>query len=271
MTHHQFFKFLQKWREIRKYPNSGVWPDQIDLGKDFWSGVKEIANFTKRDNYEYATSFFFVDGDIVNSPPLKGGKHSIKVKHSLNVKYEPANHSYYYKKIIIDRRIVKQKSVKLDKLPKQIDAGFLLNIHTHPVYYLNKRTGEIISFDEYRKENRKQGLKYGFLEFLGLYKVTADNNPDLLKTYGFFSDTDLNTFLNSKVLITGLVTDQFWLACKTDKIISQIGPNGINMLNGISKLTYSGEQYIEGLIREQMRDWGMVFYRAKIGSSLKRI
>ncbi len=52
MTHHQFFKFLQKWREIRKYPNSGVWPDQIDLGKDFWSGVKEIANFTKRDNRE---------------------------------------------------------------------------------------------------------------------------------------------------------------------------------------------------------------------------
>lgn len=271
MTHYQFFEFLQNYRKQGANPGVVAWPEKIELGKDFWKGIKDIHKYTQRDNYEYETSFFFADGDIVNSLPLKGDKHSVSAKHTLNVKYEPAKDNYFYKKIIVDGRVVKQKSVKANNLPQKIEAGFLLNAHTHPVYYLDKITNKIISFDEYRMQNRKNDLKHRLMEFLGMYRVSADDDPNLQKTYGFFSDTDINTFIHSSALLTGLVTNEFWLACKTDQSISQIGENGVQMLHEISKHTYSGEQYIESLIKEQMRDWGIVFYKADIGASLRKI
>ena len=72
-------------------------------------------------------------------------------------------------------------------------------------------------------------------------------------------------------MVAGLVTDEFWLAAKTDRAIKQIGEVGSEMLQNVSNQAYAGDKYLEDVIRSQMQNWGLVFYRAKFGQVLKRV
>ena len=234
MTHYQFFEFLQKWRKFNKKPPASGWPSKIELGRDFWEGAIRLYKYTGSNNHEYETSFFFVDGEIISTPPFKGEESRVTASHSINVKFIPKDKYYYEKQIIADGKILKRKSVRVNKIPKKIELGFLFNMHSHPVHYL-------------------------------------EQNGQRLKTYSFFSDVDINSLLRSNYLITALVTDELWLACKTDKVISSVGEVGSSMLQRISNRAYNGDKYLEDVITKEMKDWGLVFYRAKFNYPFRRV
>lgn len=239
MNHYEFFEFLKKWRELDKYPPASAWPKTISLGgADFWSGLKRLYDRTLADNFEYESSLFFVEGNIFASEPFKGEQHSVSANHNLKVEYEKAYGEYYNRKTIIDGKVVKTEQMKPAQIPKEIKLGFFFNVHTHPVHYLNAGFGH-----------------------------TTNQN----KTYGFFSDTDINSLLMSRSLLTCLVTDELWIAAKTDKAIKTIGTVGIQMLQNISNKAYSGDKFLEDTIKTEMKNWGLVFYRAKFNQSLQRI
>jgi hypothetical protein len=242
MNHSEFFDFLKKWRELGKYPPISSWPKTISLGSvDFWNNVKRLYDRTLADNFEYESSFFFVEGNILSSEPFKGEQYSVSANHSLRVEYEKAYGDYYNRKTIIDGKVAKTEPIKLAQIQKELKLGYFFNLHTHPVYYLNA----------------------GISDGSGL--------QDQIKTYGFFSDTDINSLLMSNNLLTCLITDELWIAAKTDKVIQTIGTVGIEMLQNISHKAYSGDKYLEDTIKSEMKNWGLVFYRAKFGQSLQRV
>lgn len=234
MNHHEFFEFLKKWRDYKKYPPAIAWPREIIWGGAFWTNIKKLYDNTAVNNFEYETSFFYAEGNIVGTDPYKGERTSVKAGHNLNIKFIPKSGGYYDKQTLLDDKVIKLESVKAEKIPKEFKLGFLFNAHSHPVHYLGD-----------------------------------PENP--IKTYGFFSDTDINSLLYGENMVAGLVTDEFWLAAKTDRAIKQIGEVGSEMLQNVSNQAYAGDKYLEDVIRSQMQNWGLVFYRAKFGQVLKRV
>lgn len=275
MTSGEFFEFLKRYRESKTYPNSASWPASITLNSDAWNGISKLYKYTTKHDREYETSFFFADGDVVNTPPFKGEKSSVVSSHSMDVKFVPKDKDgkYYEKQILLDGSISKRISVKREKLPKKIQAGFLFNVHSHPIHYLDSRTGMPYNpaLDPESSSFRKPGLA-NFLKVLtGRYKDPRKENPNLTRTYGFFSDTDIRSLLASTGIVSGLVTDEFWLVGKTDKVVSQIGENGIQMLQNISNKAYAGDKYLEDVLKSEMAGWGLVFYRARFNQTLRRL
>lgn len=127
------------------------------------------------------------------------------------------------------------KKIKADfgksELLKQANAGFLFNVHTHPA------------------ENRRDGSRF----------------------YSFFSTTDINSLLASQMYMTGLVTDNFWLCCRTDTSVRSVGEIGDRLLTDISKGSFEENADLMELIKEKMQNWGLVFYKASFDQTLTRI
>lgn len=227
----QFFEFLQKWRSYNKYPPASGWPRSITLYKDVWEGIRKLYDYTKVNNLEYETSFFVADGDVFKTDPFKGDESSVRSSHSIRLRYEPQKNDYYEKQVLLDDKVVKKDRVKRSAIPKKPQVGYLFNVHSHPIHF----------------------------------------NAQGQKTYGFFSDTDIASLLGSPAMISGLVTDEFWLVCKTEKAINRIGEVGVEMLQNVSNKAFEGEKYLEDVIKEEMSNWGLVIYRGKFGSSLIKV
>ncbi|KXK08360.1 MAG: hypothetical protein UZ20_WS6002000889 [candidate division WS6 bacterium OLB21] len=69
----------------------------------------------------------------------------------------------------------------------------------------------------------------------------------------------------------GLVTSEFWLCCKTDRVISEVGTVGEEMLMRITEEAYSGNSFLNDVIRTEMKNWGLIFYRGEFNGKLIRI
>ncbi|MDA9865583.1 hypothetical protein N9C96_02795, partial [bacterium] len=230
--YNEFYKFLKKWKEFNKFPPLSGWPKEITLDTQAWSGIQRLYNLTQMDNFEYESSFFYVEGETFITTPKRGTRENVTADHSLQVKYEVnKKRKLYYQNVIIDGKVVSKKGIRPDKLPQKTDIGFLFNIHTHPEH------------------------------------VNYNNQV----TYSFFSDTDIRSLIGSSAIVTGLVTDSFWLVAKTDNVISQIGEVGHELLYQISEKAFSGEDYLDEIIRENMSRWGLVFYRGDFKNRLVRI
>lgn len=232
MNYPDFFRFLKKWRDFKRNPPASGWPSEIRLDSKAWEGVQKLYNLTKMDNHEYETSFFFVEGETLLTTPMRGTRDQVSAKHSLQVKYQVNQKKRMYdKQVIIDGKLVSSTPVKPEKLPNQTDVGFLFNIHTHPEH-LNA-AGQI--------------------------------------TYSFFSDTDMRTLISSSAMLTGVVTDKLWLACKTDRVISKVGEVGEELLREVSERAFAGDDYLDQVIRENMARWGLVFYKGRFREPLRRV
>ncbi|MFW5702891.1 MAG: hypothetical protein ACOCXP_02905 [Candidatus Dojkabacteria bacterium] len=232
MYYGEFFHFLRKWREAERFPPLSAWPKRIDLDKAGWEGVQKLHYLTGIDDHEYETSFFYLEGKTFLTTPLRGEKHSVNANHTLQVKYSLVPRSKSYQRLVyLDGEQISKSPVSSNDIRKQTEIGFLFNVHSHPVHY----------------------------------------NYNGQPTYSFFSDTDIRTLLSSKSMVSGLVTDQFWLVGKTDQVISQIGEVGVNLLREISEHAFSGEQYLDGIIKQNMARWGLVFYKSEFGKMLERV
>ncbi len=232
MYYGEFFKFLKKWREARRFPPSSGWPPTVTMDKKAWEGIEKVYNLTNIDNVEYETSFFYLEGETYQTTPLRGEKSRVVSNHTMQIKYEvDQRRRMYYRNVLLDGKRIDKKAMKPEKITKNPEFGFLFNIHTHP-----------------------QHLNYS-------------GSP----TYGFFSDTDIRSLLSAEAMLSGLVTNKFWLVGKTDQVIQKIGGVGEDMLREISEKSYEGEEYLDDVIQTQMKDWGLVFYKAEFGKMLERV
>ncbi len=232
MNYSEFYFFLKKWREAKRFPPKSGWPTNIQMSGSAWDSIRKLYLLTNQDNHEYETSMFFADGDTYMTQPYRGTTNSVSAKHSIQVRFVPDQGRKVYNKLVeIDGRVVDKDVVKPEKLPKKTQLGFLFNIHTHPRHV--NMAGQV--------------------------------------TYSFFSDTDIRSLLSSDAIISGLITDSFWLVGKTDNVISRVGEVGEELLYKISEKAFAGEEYLDDTIRQNMSRWGLVFYRGHFGQSLLRI
>jgi hypothetical protein len=130
---------------------------------------------TLSDERERAISVFWVDGDLVLTSLIKGDNKSVNTRSSVEVKYEASTHKGYFKK-----KILVDGSIYSEK----------------EIYYKNLP--------------KKTSLQYLF----NLHTHPAHHTIDK-DIYGFFSSVDIQTFINSDAIITGLITDKLWILIKT--------------------------------------------------------
>jgi hypothetical protein len=232
MKYSEFFRFLKKWRVANRFPPRSGYPRYIYFDDAAWEGINRLYNLTNMDQHEYETSLFYVEGDTFPTTPLRGSTHQVNANHNLEVKYKVNETKRMFERyIIIDGQTQDKSLISPDKLNRNTEAGFLFNIHTHPEHI----------------------------------------NGNGQTTYSFFSDTDIRSLLGSPAMVTGLITDAFWMVCKTDEAISKVGEVGEEMLRDISHHAFAGETYLDDLIRTQMARWGLVFYRAEFRKPLERV
>ena len=91
------------------------------------------------------------------------------------------------------------------------------------------------------------------------------------ENYSFFSVVDMQGFIASNMLVTGLVTDKFWLACKTERTVTKIGTVGQEMVYFVTEGAYEGQKDIETLVLKEMKNWGIVFYSGELDGQLSRV
>ncbi len=232
MNFTEFTEFIKKWNKFGKYPPRSAWPQEVLLDRKLWEDIVRLHRYTDSSGYEYESSLFYIEREIIISKPLKGNKDNVHAHHSLQVKYLPDNTNHRYERqIILDSRVIQKDYFAPDQLPKQIDSGFLLNMHTHPTHLNN--TGS--------------------------------------KMYTFFSPTDINSLLGIKTLLSGLITNEFWLACKTDQVISRIGEVGEQMLANITMQSLQDKNMLEEVLKKEIQNWGLVIYRGQFNTRLVKI
>lgn len=227
-----FVEFIKKWNKFGKYPPRTAWPVDVSLDRRVWDTVTQLHRYTDSSGYEYESSLFYIERETIISKPLRGNKDNVHAHHSLQVKYVPDNpNNRYERQIILDSRIIQKDYFVPTQIPKQIDSGFLFNMHTHPTHLNN--TGE--------------------------------------KVYTFFSPTDINSLLKINSLLTGLITDEFWLACKTDRVISKIGTVGEEMLANVTRQSLYDDKMLEQTVKKEIENWGLVIYKGDFNQTLKKI
>jgi len=232
MNEVEFFKFLFKWRKENKYPNSYYWPNYLKFSNKIWDTIKTLNRLTAKDSHEYESSLFYEGNNVIASSPFRGTTTNVRSSHILKVDFKPdQQRRLYEKQVFIDGKIVLKELLKPENIPQKIETGFLFNIHTHP----------------------------------------AHTNSLGMQGYGFFSDIDIFSLLNSKTFLIGLVTNEFWIAGKTNQVIKTIGENGKEMLNDVNQKSYENSINLDQAIKEKMKEWGLVFYRGGFGMTLKRV
>lgn len=227
----QLFQKLSQYKETGKYPSRSFWPKEIILPTLVTSNASKMSKWTKEDGFEYETSVFDVDQEIIATPLFKGTKMNVRASHKVGVKYYSKDKKYGKKDIIIDNKLASSKDILISQFPRKPAVNFVFSIHSHPIHL----------------------------------------NANGQETYSFFSEVDMNSLISNKNLMMGLACDTLWLACKTDKTINVIGENGREMLYQVSHEAFHGEKYLDDAIQREMANWGIVFYHGDFGGKLKRV
>jgi hypothetical protein len=204
-----------------------MWPSCINLSNQVWDKIKTIYKYTKSTKNEYATSVFFVNNELYVSPFTKGTKENVLTGHKIAVSYKRRGGDYYDQIILVDNKEEYRKPVKVTKIPQKSELGFLFNMHSHPPV------------------QREKGGYY----------------------YSFYSQADISNLLASNNLISGLITNQLLLACKSreSKVKHQ------NLAQIFAKYKYIEADSINNEVLDVFRGAGIVFYKAEFGKKLTRI
>jgi len=232
MYYSEFYRFLKRWRQAKRLPPKTAWPPQIFLDDQAWEAVRRLYNFTSLDNNEYETAFFYVGGETFTTGAVRGSNQSVSASHKIQVNFTiDQKFKQYYSTVEVDGNIISKKPIEPSTISAHSEIGFLFNLHTHPLHV------------------NQQGKN----------------------TYSFFSSQDVATLLNGDNICAGLITDSLWLICKTDDSLATLGEVGEEVLQQISSSAFAGEEYLEKLIKSQMDNWGLVFYRAKFQEPLTKV
>lgn len=171
-------------RKDNLYPYPENLPEAISFSYDFWEDLIGIYRKTYKDGLERAFSVFWADGEVLFSEVKTGSDRMVTSGGSIEVKYShhPTKEGYARKELFLDGKVIKRKDVYYKNVPKTLDVQYLFNIHTHP------------------KHLNESNQVY----------------------YNFFSAQDIKSLIQSKAIITGLVTDKLWLLIRTSKTPSSV-------------------------------------------------
>jgi len=170
---------IVKLREQNLYPYTFNLPQAISFPFDFWDELIKIYKKTNSDGLERAFSVFWADGEIVLTEVKTGSDRMVKSGGSIQVKYSqhPTKKGYARKELLVDEKVLKRRDVYYKNIPKTLTVQYLFNIHTHPKH--------------------------------------IDENGNVY--YNFFSAQDIKSWISSKAIMTGVVTDGLWILIRSDK------------------------------------------------------
>ncbi len=96
------------------------------------------------------------------------------------------------------------------------------------------------------------------------HKVMGENR------YGFYSETDIATFISNELEVIGLVTDKLWLILKTAGIVRTPGPGIPELLQNLNNLQNLPGNSFEELLKKAEQQLGFAFYTGSLESMLHR-
>lgn len=173
------------WTETGRYPASAELPPAISLDSDFWNRVTEIYRNTTADRHERAISVFWADGEFVLTESIRGETGKIDIpRQVIEVAYKPTSDNQYAEKFVtVNGKVYTRRKILWKSLPagRKIEVLSLFNMHTHPPHDVS---------------------------------TSGTDTP----WYSFFSLTDLNSFLGSRSVMTGMVTNKLWMLFKTANV-----------------------------------------------------
>ena len=177
-----FEQLRTKIVELKKqnlYPYTFNLPQAISFPFDFWDELIKIYKKTNSDGLERAFSVFWADGEIILTEVKTGSDRMVKSGGSIQVKYSqhPTKKGYARKELLVDEKVLKRRDVYYKNIPTTLTVQYLFNIHTHP------------------KHIDENGKVY----------------------YNFFSAQDIKSWISSKAIMTGVVTDGLWILIRSDK------------------------------------------------------
>lgn len=214
-------KKMTKWRTDSVYPALYDLPDAFSFPDYFWKRVINLYKSTKSDGHERAISVFWVDGELVLTEVIRGSTSSVQSKNEIAVTYDPilksGKYDYFRRKITIDGKKYSEKEVYHKKVPKKLESPiYLFNMHTHPPH----------------------GLDGGFAptQFEISNKLAGDYVGN--SGYGYWSAQDIKSLLTSGAIITGLVTDVFYLLVRSN----QTPTSSEDLIDSIISDSYLKEQ-----------------------------
>ena len=213
---------IVKLRKDNLYPYPENLPEAISFPYDFWDDLIGIYRKTFKDGLERAFSIFWADGEILFTEVKTGSDRMVKSGGSIQVKYShhPTKSGYARKELFLDDKVIKRKDVFYNNVPKTLEVQYLFNIHTHPKHL--KESGEVY--------------------------------------YNFFSAQDIKSLVESRAIMTGLVTDKLWLLIRTSKT-----PDNVNtLIDGQVTPTFVEENLHMGLYRA---DFSKKAYRFRLLNS----
>ncbi len=219
----------------------------------FWDNIKSIRRFTdaslnsfQKDKeyngstgweYSFIMAYFhnkFYYSKFKNSKSYTEvrSSHSLKVESDFNFESQECVDNLLLDDFKVDK-VIWPNSDSLKKRNELIQSGlykpiFIANFHTHPV-------------TQYPKFNKN--------------------------IYTFFSLQDMQSFFNSNLFLTGLVTNKLWIACKTTN--SKIPSDSDLAL--ITQAEFENPENLEKIAGEIMGKYSIVLYVAKFGEVLRRV
>jgi len=179
MSYYSLYKKICYWSENKVFPNSYEMPQQLSLPEDFWKKIEELHKLTKADGHERSISVFWAEDDWVVTSTIRGTEKQVTSGGSVLVRYVPTSkREYFRKEILVDDKLYSKREVYYKSMPKQIVVKYMFNLHTHPAHTY---------------EGREEPY------------------------YGFFSLQDLVSQLQTKAVVSGLVTNKLWLIFRTNQ------------------------------------------------------
>lgn len=187
----EFYKKINRLKEDGIFPFEYNLPQAIALPESFWKEVVSIHKMTLKDGLEREISVFMIDGELIFTSVIKGQETSVTSNHNISVKYlqHPTRKGYFRKEIYMDGSIYKRKDVYYKDAPKKVSIQYLFNLHTHP-------------------------------------KHVFENGESI---FSFVSKQDMISQLQSKAIVSGLVTDKLWLFVRTNNSPDIITMDEVNI------------------------------------------
>ena len=235
------------------YPPSEKTSGFFSSSNIFWDNIKSLRSYT-----DASLSSFQKDKDYNGST---GWEYSIMLAYF--------NEKFYYSKF--------QNSKSYEHVSSrhtfEVDSEF--NFESQECLDKVRLDDKVV--DEVSWPNTEALKKRNSLIQKGLYKPVFVANfhshpliqyPKANKNiYTFFSNTDMNSFFDSNMFITGLVTNKLWIACKSNK-------SSLPSTEDLKEVTNAELYYPDHLDKkagEIMKKYGIVLYMAKFGESLQRV
>jgi hypothetical protein len=183
--------FCQKIASFSKksvYPKKVNLPRNISANPKFWDKIKSIYRYTKDDGKERAISLFWVEDEIVYSPIKIGTEKYVNTSTRVSVQYVPIQKKQGY--------FYYKKYTKVN----------------NKIYSREK-----VSF----REPIKKVTSPSFLFNIHTHPLNKKRD------YNLWSRQDIKSFLKSRVIATGLITDELHFIVRTNNT-----PNTFYMKKG---------------------------------------